>query len=101
MPKTYKVVFNGCYGGFALSDKAISRLNELGLTGNGEYSDYLDIKRHHPLLIQVVEELGVEASGSHSNLCIATINSPQYIIEEYDGAESVKVPENIRWIRIE
>jgi hypothetical protein len=57
--------------------------------------------RHHPLLIQVIEELGEEASGDYSNLCIARIESPLYRISEYDGSESVDTPDDIGWINIE
>jgi hypothetical protein len=100
MSKTYKVAFNGCYGGFSLSDKAVDRLKELGVKYDRHY-EYEDMPRHHPLLIQVIEELGKEASGDYSNLCISTIDSPLYRIDEYDGSESVMTPEGIRWINIE
>lgn len=102
MSKTYKVVFNGCYGGFSLSEKAISRLKELGLNYDDDYEfNYIILERHHPLLIQVVEELGKEASGEYSKLCIATIDTPLYIIEEYDGFELVRTPDSIKWIKID
>ena len=100
MSKTYKVAFNGCYGGFGLSNKAIDRLKELGVKYDRDY-EYDDMPRHHPLLIQVIEELVEEASGDYSNLCIATIDSPLYKIDEYDGSESVVTPECTRWINIE
>lgn len=100
MSKTYKVAFNGCYGGFSLSDKAVERLKELGVKYDRHY-EYEDMPRHHPLLIQVIEELVEEASGDYSNLCIATIDSPLYKIDEYDGSESVVTPECTRWINIE
>ena len=100
MSKAYKVAFNGCYGGFVLSDKAISRLKELGVKLDDDY-EYRDMPRHHPLLIRVIEELGKEASGDYSNLCISTIDSPLYKIDEYDGSESVVTPECTRWINIE
>ena len=100
MSKTYKVVFNGCFGGFGLSPKAISRLKELGVQYDDDYEyNYMD--RHDSLLVQVVEELGSEASDKYSNLCISTIDTPLYIIDEYDGSESVKVPDDIGWIKIE
>jgi hypothetical protein len=100
MSKTYKIAFNGCYGGFILSDGAISRLKELGVKFDDEY-EYRDMARHHPLLIQVIEELGKKASGDGANLCIAKIKSPLYIIDEYDGSESVTTPDDIGWIKIE
>ena len=100
MSKTYKVAFNGCYGGFGLSDKAVDRLKELGVKYD-YHSEYEYMPRHHPLLIQVIEELGKEASGDYSNLCISKIDSPLYKIDEYDGSESVVTPDDIGWINIE
>jgi hypothetical protein len=44
--------------------------------------------RTDPLLIQVVEELGVGANGNHA--CLKIIDIPddiEYTIEEYDGKE--------------
>jgi hypothetical protein len=49
----------------------------------------------------VIEELGKEASGDYSNLCISKIDSPLYKIDEYDGSESVVTPDDIGWINIE
>ena len=99
MSKTYKVVYNGCYGGFGLSQKATDMLYELGAL-NDEVDCY-SIERHNPHLVKVVEELGDLASSSFSNLKIAEITSPIYKIDEYDGAESVVTPDRIAWVKIE
>lgn len=99
MSKTYKVVYNGCYGGFSLSEKATAMLYEVGAL-NDEV-DYWSIERHNPHLVKVVEELGDLASSSFSNLKIAEITSPIYKIDEYDGAESVITPDRIAWVKIE
>lgn len=50
-----------------------------------------NIARDDKLLIQIVEELGViEASGSYAKLKIVEIpDNIKYIIEEYDGYESI------------
>lgn len=49
-----------------------------------------DILRHDPMLIQVVEELGAEASGRHAKLKIVEIpDGTDYVIEEYDGFEHI------------
>ena len=91
----YKVVYNSGVGGFSLSPRAIARLKQLGA------SNEADLKRHDPRLVQVVEELGDQASGRHSNLRVATINSALYKIDESDGDELVVTPDSIEWIKID
>jgi len=126
-----KVVINGRYGGFGLSDAAMHRYAELkGITlykekggladtyytvprkqrvkplagnwmdnsekdrkaYNKRYSEEVlydrDIQRDDPILVQVVEELGKDASGRHA--CLKVVEIPDGVawdIEEYDGAE--------------
>jgi len=101
MSKTYKVVYNACFGGFGLSEKAIARLTELGVHFECKHEYAYEVSRHNPLLVQVVEELGDEASGEYSDLRIAEITSQFYQIDEYDGSESVLTPENMSWTKIE
>jgi hypothetical protein len=111
-----KIVVNKCYGGFGLSDKACKRLIELGirhfesfekLTEDSEnpyiidshdslcgdyYTNFNKEKyRTHPLLIQVIEELGEkEASSKLANLRILDIpDNIQYEIDDYDGIETI------------
>lgn len=93
-----KIVINKCYGGFGLSNKAVSRLRELGRDvsnlGYAEEADWVDhngrIKRDDKFLVQVVEELGAEASGGFAELTIVEIpNNVKWHIEEYDGMEHV------------
>ena len=99
-----KVVYNSCYGGFALSQKAAdlifdmlnedekSKINkDLGCL-NYQLMDVLE--RHDERLVHVVEKLGKEASGSCSNLQIEEIYGVMYRIDEYDGAESVETPDS-------
>jgi hypothetical protein len=106
-----KVVYNACYGGFSLSRKAAERLLELGVTELREIleakrrssvfgdSYYLrGVLRHDPRLVQVIEELGDDASGSCANLRISEIDGDRYHIDEYDGFESVRTTDNIDWI---
>lgn len=57
-------------------------------------NDYWDCwtqdNREHPLLVQVVEELGSEVDGDHSQLKIVEIPADvEYTIAEYDGIESI------------
>ena len=94
---SHKVVYNSCYGGFGLSEKAQKLLNEL----KGEEVDYYDLPRHDNDLVAVVEELGSEANGDYGSLKIATINSDRYRISEYDGWEKVITPETDSYIIIE
>lgn len=91
-----KVVYNSCYGGFGLSEKAEKLLNEL----KGEEVDYYDLPRHDKDLVAVVEELGSEANGMFARIKIATINSDRYRISEYDGWEQVITPEEEQYIII-
>lgn len=120
-----KIVYNNCYGGFNLSDKAMQRYCEIkgikvypenwaGLTlywlseptGDKvkddwrETFDSRDIPRHDPVLVQIVEELGKEANGQCAELRIFETESNQYMIEEYDGNETVVVSYDDSWIYI-
>lgn len=105
-----KIVINRQFGGFSLSDKAMDRLKELNYTPtegygtieedlvlkdniwqNRKYSGYLNIPRDHPLLIQVVEELGSEANGNHATLKVVEIpDGVDWDVEEYDGNEWIR-----------
>ena len=110
-----KVALNKCYGGFDLSDKAHERLMELGIkyyesfddmpkhnkelyvvsSGTDRlskyYSNFSDYEnRTNPLLIQVIEELGNDASGIFGNLIIVEIpDDIKWEIDEYDGIETL------------
>lgn len=58
---------------------------------NNKDSYLCGIPRSDPLLVQVVEKLGDEASGSHANLVITDIpKGTYYRIKEYDGRESIE-----------
>ena len=50
-----------------------------------------DIERYDPNLVQVVEELGPEASDRYANLTVVEIENGRYFkIYEYDGYESIQ-----------
>lgn len=106
-----KIVINKQFGGFRLSDKAIERLKELKydppegydtieedlipvddiFRQTRKYWGLMDIPRDHPLLIQVVEELGNDASGPHATLKIVEIpDGVTWGVEEYDGTEWIR-----------
>ena len=80
-----KVVYNACFGGFGLNEKA--------LAGTDHKYDW-NIKRHDPILVQVVEE--GNAGHRFSDLRIAEV-SDKYFINEYDGLETVVEPGDIEW----
>ena len=86
--KTKKVVINTCFGGFGLSEDAITWLRFAGWKGK-EFPEA--IPRDSPLLIKCVETLGSEeASGIYSDLKIVRIPiDVKFIIQEYDGIEWV------------
>ena len=49
------------------------------------------LKRNDPILVQVVEELGTEASGSCADLEVVDIENGRWFkIDEYDGFESIQ-----------
>ncbi len=120
-----KIAYNGCFGGFGLSNEAF----ELLLTRKGipfekvpgrfgdEYrrtdvrhdpentddKDYLwdgmfTKDRLDPDLIAVIEELGAAANGMCASLCITDAPAgSRYRIDEYDGNESVMTPDDYDW----
>ena len=110
-----EVVYNEQYGGFSLSPKATKIMADLG---NREAQEemarplseweserdrylYLDrTPRHDPILVRTVRELGKEANGQSASLRIKVLKGDRYIIKEYDGAEDVVEPEDIKWIQV-
>jgi len=58
---------------------------------------YNNVDRHDPVLVQVVEELGMIASGECAELAIDEVYGP-YRIDEYDGNESVQTADSYNWI---
>jgi hypothetical protein len=101
---TIGVAVNRCYGGFSLSEKAVEMLRtRLGDPKIKSYSfdscyDGDDgYCRHHPVLIEVINELGEEADGSFAEIEIDYIEEKYkgfYSISEYDGMEGVKINYN-------
>ena len=113
-----KVVYNSCYGGFSISDKAVLWLEQ---NAREEIREYLKlkraeaekktnlwstiesdmgyslvyyfhedgIKRHDPDLVHCVETLGKDASGECANLNVYSLNGTIYKINEYDGLETI------------
>lgn len=102
-----EIVINSDYGGFGLSDKAIERLFELKGWNlvKEDYKSFItlyyrdeikesnlfnerDLPRDSFDLVQVVKELGHEASGRFASLKIVTIPSDvEWVLMEHDGRE--------------
>ena len=84
-----RVVINRCYGGFCLSDKAAAKYCEVRSLDINGFSEH-DICRDDPVLVEVVEELGDEASGNFAKLSIVDIpEDVQWYVDDYDGNEWV------------
>ena len=103
-----KVIYNSCYGGFSISRECAARMAFLGnreaqkLLDETEYfhGHLWETPRHDLILVQAVEELGSSASGSLSELKVHHLSGNRYIIEEYDGIETVIEPDDIAWIGV-
>ena len=82
-----KVVINGCYGGYSLSDEA---LDYLGIPGASRYT--YDNDRTNPKLVECVEKLGEAAShGLGSSLYVVEVpDDVEWTITDYDGIEQVE-----------
>jgi len=93
-----KVVYNACFGGFGLSEKAINRYWEL--KGEPAPIDWwpIDVDRTDPILVKVVEELGEDAGDGWGDLKIRDVPTGSlYRIEEYDGYEAVVLQDEYNW----
>lgn len=83
-----KILINGSYGGFSLSEEAIRIYKERMGKLPGTYDSGF---RTDPLLIDIVKKL-----GSCDSLVVETIKPGYeefYTVEEYDGAESIRYNE--------
>ena len=85
-----KIVINRCYGGFGLSEKAMKFL--------GIGSEWPDIARNDPKLVECVEKLGEEANDTYAELKVVEIpDDVNWEIGEYDGLEWVEEVHH-RWM---
>lgn len=101
---TIRVAINQTYGGYSFSNAAIQRLKDLGYKFQDEKYPLAELQqtqmRCHPLVIQVIDELGKESFGKCAVL--GTVVLPEglkdyYSIDEFDGSESIKI-EWERWL---
>jgi hypothetical protein len=87
------VLYNDCYGGFNISEKAFEIYNEK--TKKGKLNSMSFVCRHNPLLIEILNEIGEkEFSGDCAAIKVKYIDNKYknfYNIEEYDGLEDVEI----------
>lgn len=95
-----QVVYNNQFGGFGLSDEALSLLSERKGVKLDEYLAS-ELPRHDPDLIKVVSELGSQANTNTSSLTIRGLSSPYYKIVEVDGREKVIEPDLGEYVKVD
>ena len=78
-----KIVVNGCYGGFSLSEAAMEAC--------GANFAHDEDQRTNPILIEMVERDAGAASGRCAELKVVEIpdNATDWELDEYDGLESI------------
>jgi hypothetical protein len=85
-----EVLYNGCYGGWGLSDKA----KELYILRKVKDPIYYLRRRSDPTLIQIYNELGADFDSKYSKTVTEKIPKKYenyYYITEYDGLETVEI----------
>ena len=110
--KPREVVISRCYGGYGLSAATVKLLmSRHGLKGevwdddDPYYGASLDseLSRHDPRLVEVVKELGpLLSSGKHAYLVIEKTYCDRYLIDDYDGVETLKTPCSLgfKWVQM-
>jgi len=92
LQQTFKIVYNGCHGGFDLSTHALNEYNRR-TSQNITYPDYID--RKDLVLIDMVETMDPEELNSkNSKLKIKEfpIKFKEFLSwYEYDGKETVSI----------
>lgn len=85
-----KIVINTCFGGFGLSETAEALYCAYANITPQEFSKR-DIDRNNPILLQVIEQLGIDAChGKYASLKIVEIpDDVAWHIDDYDGKEHV------------
>ena len=100
-----EVLYNGCYGGWVISDEAIQLYNLKMLEKDSSIQPFIKKNKYSfcksgrddPILVQIYHEIGKKINGdSASKICIETIPKKYknyYEITEYDGFESIVINE--------
>jgi hypothetical protein len=91
-----KVVYNGAFGGYRLSDNMIAYLRERGVLKTDEWDEYYCIPRHNKTLVEAVELYQHE----NLDLSIEDVQGTGYYISDYDGLETVIYPNCYGWVEV-
>jgi len=101
-----EVLYNGCYGGWEISNEAYELYNLKMLEKDPTYQPYVkkgdyyyqetykEIERNDPILLQIFHEIGIKMNVKYSKICVETFPKKYekyYWISEYDGLESVVI----------
>lgn len=90
-----KVLVNSCYGGFGISDIALSLYLKKKIEIDPNYKVYeCSLSRTDPILVECFEELGNEFNKEYAQIRIEEIPAKykDYLeIIEYDGSESIEI----------
>lgn len=101
----HKVVINKFYGGFSLSEKAVKLLREIKNDQNIDSYTFTHTDegffRHDKDLVTIVESLGEDSFGAYARLEVVEVEGNQYLIDDYDGLESIVTPSTIDWTEID
>lgn len=78
-----KIVINGCFGGFSLSEAAMEAC--------GTNWSHDEDQRTNPILIEMVEHNAEAASGRCAKLEVVEIpdSATDWELDEYDGVENI------------
>jgi len=85
-----KVVINSCFGGFRLSQKALLLFKQYKADRGLVWS--YNFERNDPILIEVVEELGIKEASDALFSSLRIIEIPddiEWLVEDFDGLEHV------------
>lgn len=97
--ETIEVLYNACYGGYTVSDRAIKmhqqRINFTINDKNDEWFYAERFERHDPVFLEIFHELGNDFNaGKYSRIKAEKIPKKyenHYDIYEYDGLERVDI----------
>ena len=96
--ETMEVLYNACYGGYTVSDRAIqTHQQRINFTINDENDEFFYaecFERHDPVFLEIFHELGNDFSGKNSRIKVKKIPKKyenHYDIHEYDGLERVDI----------